>query len=73
MEKEGVTGNRNTLGVAYYLESKWTVVRWECPKCGHENREDYDTFDEEQIWYGSPESECEECGFGVVLDEMDYD
>lgn len=66
-------GNMNTPEVAYYLESKWTVVRWECPKCGHENREDYGSFDEEEIWYGSPVSECGECGLGVVLAEKDYD
>ncbi len=57
--------------IAYRLESKWTHVTWECPECGHQNREDYGSFVEDEIWYGNPTSECTECGFEVVLADMD--
>lgn len=59
--------------VDYYLERTWTAVRWECPRCGAENQEDYDLYDPEEIWYGNPQTECKECGLEVRLGEKDYD
>lgn len=59
--------------VDYFLSSKWTTVDWECPFCGYKNEEDYTNFDSEEIWYGHPQTECEECGAEVVLGDKDYD
>lgn len=59
--------------VDYFIRSKWTTVDWECPHCGCENSEDYDTFDDEDIWYGNPTTECSVCGAEVRLGDKDYD
>lgn len=58
--------------VDYYLHQKWTAVGWECPYCGETNEEDYDLFDEEEIWYGNPVTCCRECGREVRLGDKDY-
>lgn len=58
--------------VDYYLASKWTTIEWECPYCGKKNKEDYDTFDSDDIWYGFPTTECSNCGAEVKLRDKDY-
>lgn len=54
------------------IECKYTNVRWECPGCGTTNREDYEDFDDYEIWYEHPTVECKECGLEVRLGEKDY-